>query len=364
MRSAILAGLFVFVLWALSASAVATEAVQENPEENNDATVQNDASPAKGVADKNDSAAEKAETPGEKSETDAEDSAGQTGIAAPVQNDAEEEGGETAPQQTDFGSDDDGTQPENDVSEDIADPVAPSQSADEEKANAAENNSDADAADEEKKEDDFPKSPYPEMEGLSDRNFKLSDDGQGDKKKDEKKIRRHTGFYLRLAPALAYMSCKGEGKSSKENLNNPKAQGVAGILDVFVGGAVVEDWILHADLSIAAPFAEVKGVDNRKQINTIGIGLGFTHYFMPHNLYFSSNLSYAQTKMMKNSDGQVQDFDTANGFKVNAAFGKEWWVADQFGLGISGTAFYSWCTKDVLTWNIYGVGAVFTLTYN
>ena len=150
MRSAILAGLFVFVLWALSASAAATEAIQENPEKNNDAAMQDDASPAKDVADKNDSAAEKAETPGEKSETDAEDSAGQTGIAAPVQNDAEEEGGAVTPQQTDFGSDDDGTQPENDVSEDIADPVAPSQAADEEKANAAENNSDADAVEDRK----------------------------------------------------------------------------------------------------------------------------------------------------------------------------------------------------------------------
>jgi len=382
MRFSNIAGLLFSLSFLLLMCSVASAEEQPipTPEKTDAATVEAADTESVPPADKKKST-DAGEVKNEKPQGEGEE-AGQGAFAAPAaepesesQEAADEEAGsEVVPVQTDFGAEDEGAPNEKTAkeAEDVkSEPETENSTAVEKQPDSsvavpAEETKPEEAKEVKKEEKDFPKSPYPEMDGLSDRNFKLSTDEDKDKEDGEarKKIRRHTGFYLRLAPSLAYMNCKGKGQSTAEKLNNPSSQGVAGLLDVFVGGAVVEDWILHADLSIAAPFAKVKGVANRKQINTIGIGLGFTHYFMPQNLYLSSNVSYAQTKMMKSSDGQVQSFDTANGFKINAAFGKEWWVADQFGLGVAGTVFYSWCRKSVLTWNIYGAGAVFTLTYN
>ncbi len=175
---------------------------------------------------------------------------------------------------------------------------------------------------------------------------------------------QRNGFYISIRPSIGYLYFSGQGESKQENLDDPYSQGVAGMLDLAVGGGVTENLILHASLSVDTAFSEIENVDSRKQASMIGIGLGMTYYFMPDSFFISPNLSYTQTKMLKSSEGTSQAFDTANGVKFTVLGGKEWWVGDRFSLGVAAKLIYGWSKKDVLTWNIYGGGLVFVITYN
>lgn len=62
-----------------------------------------------------------------------------------------------------------------------------------------------------------------------------------------------------------------------------------------------------------------------------------TYYFMPSNVYLSGSLGLANAAIETDFD----TFDSDFGYGINLAVGKEWWVSDNWGLGVASHLYYS-----------------------
>jgi hypothetical protein len=175
---------------------------------------------------------------------------------------------------------------------------------------------------------------------------------------------QHDGFFFRPELGVAYLK-----SSASQQGNDFAVYGGAADLSVAVGGAVAENLILAAHLySTAAsnPDVELNGVKGSTSDTTnglVGIGPQITYYFMPVNLYLSGTL--ALTRIVTKSNGVEGKTDFGLGARF--AVGKEWWVSDNWGLGIAAHLGLS-SNKDqgagaptVGTWTS---GISFSATYN
>jgi hypothetical protein len=117
---------------------------------------------------------------------------------------------------------------------------------------------------------------------------------------------RHDGLYLRLqlGTNIASLS-KIEGSS------------VGLALDVAAGYSVIENLALFGELRLTN--------------GLVGFGVGAVYYLMPINIYLGGSLMMA----MSGVDGGYGSVNSNLGPAVSLQAGKEWWLSDQLGLGIS-----------------------------
>ena len=178
----------------------------------------------------------------------------------------------------------------------------------------------------------------------------------------------HDGFFLRLAPGFGGASSKIEAGADEINMDGP-----AGLINIAIGGMVTESMALHGTIfgwSIADPNAEiieggteVASGDLDGTLSLGGIGVGITNYFMPSNFYISATLGFASLELDIDNLGNAES-DT--GFAGEISLGKEWWVSNNWGLGIAGVfGFHSIPDSDVDE-NFKGanVGVLFSATFN
>jgi hypothetical protein len=66
------------------------------------------------------------------------------------------------------------------------------------------------------------------------------------------------------------------------------------------------------------------------------VGGGVTYYFGKSNVYVTASVGAALLTF--DIDGDSEDSDT--GIAFDAGVGKEWWVSDRWGLGVSATGGY------------------------
>lgn len=175
----------------------------------------------------------------------------------------------------------------------------------------------------------------------------------------------HDGFFLRLAPGVGAMST-----SEKVGANKYEYGGASGHFNFAIGGAVVENFIVHLDLSstsMSEPKLKVNGQSTTGATGdhaTSVLGLGLTYYF-PANIYLTGAVGTARTSVKVNG----KTYDTDRGVGFNLMVGKEWWVSDNWGLGVAGQWLYTKCpdkpingtTPDVTSSSL---GILFSATYN
>lgn len=146
----------------------------------------------------------------------------------------------------------------------------------------------------------------------------------------------HDGFFLRLSTGVGAANSSIEAAGDKIDLH-----GVAADLNIAIGGVVSRDLAVHGTLwgwSMSDPEADVilGGLPGSGEINgTVtmsGVGAGLTYYVMPANLYLSGSLGFGRL----NLDAGAVEGDTDNGVVMDLTIGKEWWVGDAWGLGVSG----------------------------
>ena len=150
--------------------------------------------------------------------------------------------------------------------------------------------------------------------------------------------RRHDGgFFLRLAPgggfSRSYIEEDGERFGFK---------GTSGSFDIAIGAMVTENFAVHGTLggwSIVDP--TIQFLDVEEQVDDASItmtmyGGGFTYYLGQSNTYITASAGAA----MLNTEFLGESEDSETGFAVDAGLGKEWWVSDRWGLGVSATAGY------------------------
>ena len=151
----------------------------------------------------------------------------------------------------------------------------------------------------------------------------------------------HDGFFVNLSLGANF------GNANTEVDNNDvldsydidfTGSGVA--FDLLIGGSPVENIAIHVTLAgvslinpdfKGASFGEsVDGTTEDTSINTGFLGAGATFY-TKDNFFFSPNIGRGTTAI--DIDSETTTSDGGFGFLLRA--GKEWWVGDQWGLGLA-----------------------------
>jgi hypothetical protein len=176
--------------------------------------------------------------------------------------------------------------------------------------------------------------------------------------------RAHDGLFLQL-------DIGGGAFSSEAGDIDVKIDGIASQFSIGIGGAVRENLILAGQMWLATasdPDVESAGASGTLDgsANLVGFGPNLTYYVMPANVYFSATPSLTRLTL---ADPDGNGGSTELGFGLRLAVGKEWFVGDNFGLGVNlQYAFASNKDKDdgsgdPPTWTSpwYGIG--FSMTF-
>jgi hypothetical protein len=177
--------------------------------------------------------------------------------------------------------------------------------------------------------------------------------------------RTHDGFYLNLEGGLGALSTSVTASNTG---NDVKLSGAAGLFGIALGGAVTPNFVIGGRLwgtAASDPDLEINGQSGSTtdtSLGLTGIGLDLTYYLMPINIYFQATPSIGLLSVKE--QGTSYDFDS--GFAIRLAVGKEWWVSDNWGIGLNlQYAHSSNDGKDLPgTWRTNWFGVAFSATYN
>jgi len=175
----------------------------------------------------------------------------------------------------------------------------------------------------------------------------------------------HDGFYLRFQLGYASTESKGTGYSSLPDL---EVSGGGTIFRLDVGGAVQENLILFATfggISTKDPdikFGSLSATADDTTSSISDVGFGVTYYLMPSNFYVGGSLNIAQNEI---EFGNSQKGSSDSGFGLYVNVGKEWWISDNWGLGVGGYGYFgSVPDKGEGTIKNQSFGLFFSATYN
>ena len=147
----------------------------------------------------------------------------------------------------------------------------------------------------------------------------------------DSKPHTHDGFFLRLQA--------GVGGTSATNDAVPEItlSGPAGQLSADIGGAVTPNLIIFGKLfgnrtsdptlKVDDLEVELDGFDGVYG----GVGAGVSYYFMPVNLFITGALSVASLGL----ESERFTSDATGGLTLHLGVGKEWWVSDNWALGVA-----------------------------
>lgn len=144
----------------------------------------------------------------------------------------------------------------------------------------------------------------------------------------------HRGFFLRMHLGGGYLN-----SSATDAGTALRVKGGAGSFSVAVGGAVARDLHLYGELMDSVASSPTYSVNGTSAVGTntsyglVGLGPGVNYYFMPVNIYLSGSLLLARLAA-DNGNGSTGNSDWGLAGKFQA--GKEWWVSENWGLGIAG----------------------------
>ena len=96
------------------------------------------------------------------------------------------------------------------------------------------------------------------------------------------------------------------------------------------------------------------------------LGIGVT-YYLPENIFFSGSIGMAAFNLQDNTDEDNEiEGQTDRGIGVQVAVGKEWWVSDNWGLGVSAAFTYGAAEDkhDLGDASAYGINIMFSATFN
>ena len=180
----------------------------------------------------------------------------------------------------------------------------------------------------------------------------------------------HDGFFLNLALGFGYQSFEYDGK---EPLPDLEAKGLSSEFDVKLGGRVAPNTLLHATIAGVACGEDLKISSDNESHSISGktesmsfLGIGVT-YYLPINVFFSGSIGFASFNLQDSSDkdGDIEG-STEEGLGFQVAVGKEWWVSDNWGLGLAAAFTYGSAEDkgDVGEASAYGINIMFSATFN
>ncbi|HEX9251144.1 MAG TPA: hypothetical protein VF870_02830 [Ignavibacteriaceae bacterium] len=144
-------------------------------------------------------------------------------------------------------------------------------------------------------------------------------------------INNHDGFFLRMLLGFGQTDLTEE----MDYGGDLKMSGVGTEFRVQIGGCVSENLILFGDLGgvvVMSPNIEWAGNSTSSDNTSLTIsefGGGLTYYFMPENIY----VSFSAVLPVATIEFNTTKGESKMGFGFFLSAGKEWWIAEQWGLG-------------------------------
>jgi hypothetical protein len=154
--------------------------------------------------------------------------------------------------------------------------------------------------------------------------------------------------------------------SEKMGANRRDLSGISKLVNFAAGGAVAENIILHFDAT--GVITSNPSVGNTSMtsggLTTYLVGVGATAYVFS-NFYLTGTIGIARTRFESNG----KPYETDNGYGVNFMIGKEWWVSENWGLGVAGQLIRTSCPDSAVSgarfnFNTTSIGALISATYN
>lgn len=146
-------------------------------------------------------------------------------------------------------------------------------------------------------------------------------------------INNHDGFFLRMLLGFGQTDFTEE----MDYGGDLKMSGVGTELRFQIGGCVSENLILYGEFGgvvVMGPNIEWAGNTTSSDNSSLSIsefGGGITYYFMPENIYLSlSAVLPMATIEFNNTKGESNI-----GYGLFLSAGKEWWIGEQWGLGVA-----------------------------
>jgi hypothetical protein len=136
---------------------------------------------------------------------------------------------------------------------------------------------------------------------------------------------------------------------------------------ISAGWAVVDRLVVHLAFTIAGPGSPdlvMEGVATHvRSSDTWGYGPGIT-YYLPHNFYLTGTGVIARLSV-ESLDGRTTQSARGPGAELMA--GKEWWISENWGLGVAAKMLVAHLPGGDLgpgSWQSFSGGVVFSATYN
>ncbi|MBV72362.1 MAG: hypothetical protein CMH52_13640 [Myxococcales bacterium] len=176
------------------------------------------------------------------------------------------------------------------------------------------------------------------------------------------KSHTHDGFYLRLTPGVGGLNISDD---------NTEISGGAGKFSLQLGGSLSPDWILFgevASMMAQDPTLKVNGqeIDTSDFDVTAGwtsAGIGATRYWQS-GTYITFGARFPVLRFETKFNGQTNEAESDSGFSGFFAVGREWWVSENWGLGVGGEFEAGSVKEDENEINLGSVSIYFSATYH
>jgi hypothetical protein len=178
----------------------------------------------------------------------------------------------------------------------------------------------------------------------------------------------HDGFYLRLHLGGGYAHMGGTDAAGDELA----FVGGGGSFGLAVGATIAPNLIIFGNLfgmALSDPDVEFNGAAQGGVSGTTtigGIGPGIAYYFQPVNIYISGTVAAMQFNA-SDSNGNTQ-YESNIGYGFQGMVGKEWWVSQDWGIGIAAEILAAGGMKDkddpTIKWSGTTFSLAFSATYN
>jgi hypothetical protein len=180
----------------------------------------------------------------------------------------------------------------------------------------------------------------------------------------------HDGFYLGLQLGYSFLTSVSANVSGVETSYSGNGIGMG----MAIGAAIVPNLIVFGTGFLSGGFSSTLSVggfhaDSGQDLNLYGLGAGVA-YYLPINVYFAAAVSGMKADLTP-TDPSASNHATTNltraGLGIQVLVGKEWWVSENWGLGIAGEILFSSmpdATDSSTTWRGSAFNALFSATYN
>jgi hypothetical protein len=178
----------------------------------------------------------------------------------------------------------------------------------------------------------------------------------------------HDGFFLRLTLGGGFISNAGTDSVGDELVLSAGGPSFG----IAAGAAVVPNLILFGTLfagvatEVEARFNGDRVADPTNAAGIVGFGPGVAYYFMPINVYLSGALAVTGFNA-QDIDGNVL-YKSNGGVGFQTLVGKEWWVSEDWGIGVAGEFVIAGAMRDQdisdVRWRSTVFSILFSATYN